>query len=106
MSAMADEEGGEEFNLKIEWVHSPETLVMLYFLNNVRWDLDGRLQFPSVEDLNVKASEMIDAIRDYDGGAYITLNGFKVYKDPEFPDSFEIYVHAGYASPRIPKETR
>lgn len=102
---MADEERGEEFNLEIEWIHSPETLVMLYFLNGVRWDLDGRLQFPSGEDFNAKALEMIEAIRSYDGGAYITLNGMKVYKDPEFPDSFEIYVHAGYASPRIPEES-
>jgi hypothetical protein len=79
---------------------------MVHYLNDRRWDLDGRLQFPSAQDIEVRAREMIDALRDMGGSAYITLNGMKVYKDPEFLDSYEVYIKAGHASPRIPEGSK
>jgi hypothetical protein len=102
---MADEEY-EEFDLEFDWELTLETLVMVHYLNDRRWDLDGRLQFPSAQDIEIRAREMIEAIRDLGGGTYITLNGMKVYTDPEFPDSYEVYIKAGHASPRIPEGSK
>lgn len=106
MSAMADEEDAPEFDLDVNWELSLETLVMMHYLNGRRWDLDERLQFPSAQDIEIRATELIEALRDMGGGAYITLNGMKVYKDPEFPDSYEIYILAGFATPRIPEGSK
>lgn len=100
------DETGDEFDLEIDWELSLQTLVMMHYLNNRRWDLDSRLQFPSAEDIDIRAKELINALRDYSDGAYITLNGLKVYRDPEFPDSYEIYFKAGHASPRIPEGSK
>jgi len=100
------EEDGPQFDLEFDWELSLETLVMVHFLNNRRWDIDGRLVFPSCEDIQIKARAMVEAIRDMGGGTYITLYGMKIYTDPEFPDSYEIYIKAGHASPRVPEGSK
>lgn len=103
---MADEEDAPEFDLDVNWELSLETIVMMHYLNGRRWDLDGRLQFPSAQDIEIRARELIDALREMPASSYVTLNGMKVYKDPEFPDSYEIYILAGFATPRIPEGSK
>jgi hypothetical protein len=101
------DESGEEFDLEIDWELSLETLVMLHYLNGRAWDINGTLKVPSRVEIEAKVMEMIEAIRDLGGGIYLTLNGFKVYSDPEFiPGSYEIYIKAGHASPRIPEGSK
>ena len=101
-----DEDAGEEFDLEIDWELSTPTLVALLYLNSRGWDFGGVVRVPTALEIESKTREMIEAVRPYEGGAYLTLNGLKVFKDPEFPDSFEIYVKAGHASPRIPEGSR
>jgi hypothetical protein len=98
-----DDEIPEEFDLEIEWELIPATIIAAMYLNGRTWDIEGDLRIPTRNEFESKAREMIEALRDFTGGAYITLNGMKVYRDPEFPDSYEIYIQAGYASPRIPQ---
>lgn len=103
---MHDEMGDEEFDLEIDWELALPSLVVLFYLNGRMWDINGTLRVPTQLEIEAKAKAIIDALRVYNGGAYLTLNGIKVYKDPEFPESYEIYVKAGHASPRIPEGSK
>lgn len=100
------DESDEEFELEFDWEISLRHLFLLHFLSERRWDINGELRFPTPLEIESKAKEMVEGLREFGGGAYITLNGLKVYKDPEFPDSYEVYVLAGHASPRIPKDSK
>lgn len=95
-----------EFDMDIEWELALPTVVTLFYLNGRQWDVNGVLRIPTAHEIEARVREMIDGLRAFGGGAYITLNGLKVYKDPEFPDSYEIYVKAGHASPRIPEGSK
>lgn len=107
MSAAAMHDDAEnDFDLEVEWELSLPTLVCLLYLNRKEWDIGGDLRVPSAIEIDAKAKELIEALREYGGQAYITLNGMKIYKDPEFPDSYEIYIKAGHASPRIPEGSK
>ena len=94
---------GEEFDLEIDWEVNPVHLYLVHVLSERAWDIDGVLRYPTPAEIKEKVREMIEALRELGGGIYLTLNGFKVYTDPEFPDSYEIYFKVGHASPRIPE---
>ena len=103
---MYDNGGGDEFSLALEWDIPPQHLYLLHVLNGRFWDFEGHLRCPSPEEIEAKCRMLVDAVREYGGGTYVTLHGFKVYKDPDFPDSYEIYFKVGHASPRIPEGSR
>lgn len=100
------EENDEEFELEIHWDLTPQTLVAMMYLNEWAWDIEGSLRVPTAAEIEDKVTALIEACRDFGGGAYFTLNGLKVYKDPEFPESYEIYIKAGHVSPRIPEGSK
>lgn len=100
------DEVGDDFDLEIEWEILKSTIVATLYLNNRVWDMGGELRVPSQNELEAKTRELIEGVREFGGGTYLTLNGLKVYKDPEFPDSYEIYLKVGHASPRIPEGSK
>jgi hypothetical protein len=96
---------GDEFEKFIEWEADLKTLVMLFYMNGWVWDMGGVLRAPARQEIAGKARAMIEALEEHGGGVYLTGGRLKVFKDPEFPESYEIYVHVGHASPRIPEES-
>jgi len=98
------DEGGADFEKVIEWEADPKTIVTLYYLNNWIWAPNGTP--PTWEEFEKFVRGMIESLDDYGPGVYLTGGRLKVHKDPEFPESHEIYVHIGHVSPRIPKDSK
>lgn len=103
---MHDDMDDDEFPLEIEWVISPKTLAIALYLHDQQWDIGGQLRVPTAEEIESRMLEMMETLTQFNGGAYLTLNGMKTYNDPEFPGSVEGYLQVCYASPRIPKDSK
>lgn len=104
MLAASDEED-RPFNLVTEW-HAPIGFIAAFYLaNDWKWDVDGVLRSPTATEIAAAVDELIRDLEDLPEGTYLTLGRLKVYKDPEFPDGYEVYMQIGHSSPRIPEDS-
>lgn len=106
MTLMANEEEGREFDLVTEWHLSPAVIAAIFLANEWVWDCSGDLRSPSPSEVEQHIATLIETLETLDNGMYLTSGRFKVYKDPEFMESYEVYLQVGHASPRIPEGER
>jgi hypothetical protein len=101
-----DNEEGRDFDLVTEWDAPLGVIAAFFLMNDWKWDVRGDLRSPLPDEITQAVDAMIMDLEDGPDGMFLTLGRFKVYKDPEFPDSYEIYVQVGHASPRVPEESK
>ncbi|GAA2687791.1 hypothetical protein [Nonomuraea recticatena] len=62
---------------------------------------------PEGHEIEAMATKMLAQLHVVDRPqTYMTLGRLLVYKDPEFEDSYEVYLHLGYATRPIPEGER
>lgn len=102
----ADNEEHREFDLVTEWDMPLGVLAAIFLMNDWQWDNRGDLRSPTAKEIQEHVQTLIEALEGLDAGMFLTSGRFKVYRDPEFLESYEIYVQVGHASPRIPEGER
>lgn len=57
-----------------------------------KWVIDGRLSYPSFDDVNRLVNQMKDDLNEFEGNGSIQCGGIMLIKDGSHVD---IYVHLG-----------
>lgn len=102
MSAMTED---EEFDFEFDWELPLEVVSGIFAGMGWQYDVpDYGLKSPTADDISQVAEGLIDALEESGQmNAYATLGRILVYKDPEFPSSYDVYLKLGHCSPVIPK---
>lgn len=105
MTAMQDE---EEFDFEFDWELSLDVVAGIFAGMGWAYDLPDRgLVIPVADEIGAVAEGLIDALEESGAqNAYATLGRILVYKDPEFPSSYDVYLKLGHCSPVIPKDSK
>ncbi|SDH17951.1 hypothetical protein SAMN05421505_11280 [Sinosporangium album] len=80
------------------WEIQPESLAAIYAMQG--WPIaDAENGYPTADEIEAVVRRMVDGLeRDERDSATLYLSSARmlVYRDPDFPSSYEIYLHVGY----------